>query len=69
MLSMNTPEILCFFTDDEYSAEPQKCTETVAVTEFVLGADRLALKAFEVKSIDYLLKPIGRKAIERALSK
>ena len=36
---------------------------------FTTAYDEYALKAFEVNSIDYLLKPIGRKEIERALSK
>ena len=36
---------------------------------FTTAYDEYALKAFEVKSIDYLLKPIGRIAVERALSK
>jgi two-component system LytT family response regulator len=36
---------------------------------FTTAYDEYALKAFEVNSIDYLLKPINRKDIERALSK
>jgi len=36
---------------------------------FTTAYDEYALKAFEVNSIDYLLKPISRKDLERALSK
>lgn len=36
---------------------------------FTTAYDEYALKAFEVNSVDYLLKPINRKALERALAK
>jgi len=36
---------------------------------FTTAYDEYALKAFEVNSIDYLLKPINRKDLERALGK
>lgn len=36
---------------------------------FTTAYDEYALKAFEVNSIDYLLKPINRADLERALSK
>lgn len=36
---------------------------------FTTAYDEYALKAFEVNSIDYLLKPINRKSLERALEK
>lgn len=36
---------------------------------FTTAYDEYALKAFEVNSIDYLLKPISRKSLERALDK
>ncbi|MDH8701791.1 two-component system response regulator LytT [Dysgonomonadaceae bacterium PH5-43] len=36
---------------------------------FVTAYDEYALKAFEVNSIDYLLKPIAKKDLERAFSK
>ena len=36
---------------------------------FTTAYDEYALKAFEVNSIDYLLKPIGQKKLERALTK
>jgi two-component system LytT family response regulator len=36
---------------------------------FTTAYDQYALKAFEVNSIDYLLKPISRKSLERALDK
>jgi two-component system LytT family response regulator len=36
---------------------------------FTTAFDQYALSAFEVNSIDYLLKPIGEQALERALKK
>ncbi|MDR1720060.1 MAG: LytTR family DNA-binding domain-containing protein [Dysgonamonadaceae bacterium] len=36
---------------------------------FTTAYDEYALKAFEVNSIDYLLKPINKKALERAIRK
>lgn len=36
---------------------------------FTTAYDEYALKAFEVNSIDYLLKPINKKDLERAVSK
>lgn len=36
---------------------------------FTTAYDEYALKAFEVNSIDYLLKPINKKELERGLSK
>ena len=36
---------------------------------FTTAYDEYALKAFEVNSIDYLLKPINQKNLERALNK
>lgn len=36
---------------------------------FTTAYDEYALKAFEVNSIDYLLKPIGKESLKRALNK
>ncbi len=36
---------------------------------FTTAYDEFALKAFEVNSIDYLLKPINKEALERAMNK
>ena len=36
---------------------------------FTTAYDEFALKAFEVNSLDYLLKPISREALERAMNK
>lgn len=36
---------------------------------FTTAYDEYALKAFEVNSVDYLLKPVGKAALERALEK
>lgn len=36
---------------------------------FTTAYDEYALKAFEVNSIDYLLKPVGKKDLERAMNK
>ncbi|MDN4753460.1 LytTR family DNA-binding domain-containing protein [Porphyromonadaceae bacterium W3.11] len=43
--------------------------EITAPIIFTTAYDEYALKAFEVNSIDYLLKPITRKSLERALDK
>ena len=43
--------------------------ETQPVVIFTTAYDRYALKAFEVNSVDYLLKPIGLEQLERALEK
>jgi two-component system, LytTR family, response regulator len=42
---------------------------TQPVVIFTTAYDRYALKAFEVNSVDYLLKPIGVPQLERALEK
>lgn len=36
---------------------------------FTTAYDQYALKAFEVNSVDYLLKPVGRDAVKRAIDK
>ncbi|MEA4917558.1 LytTR family DNA-binding domain-containing protein [Proteiniphilum sp.] len=36
---------------------------------FITAYDQYALKAFEVNSIDYLLKPVSKKSLEKALTK
>lgn len=36
---------------------------------FTTGYDEYALKAFKVNSIDYILKPVGKKELENALNK
>lgn len=44
-------------------------TEIKCPIIFTTAYDEYALKAFEVSSIDYLLKPINRNALERAMKK
>ena len=70
--SFNSPPDLAFMdihlADGSSFAIFDKATIACPVI-FTTAFDEYALKAFEVKSIDYLLKPIGRKALERALSK
>jgi len=44
-------------------------TEVVAPVVFTTAFDEFALEAFRVSSIDYLLKPIERQALERAFLK
>jgi two-component system, LytTR family, response regulator len=43
--------------------------KTQPVVIFTTAYDSYALKAFEVNSVDYLLKPIGSQQLERALEK
>lgn len=43
--------------------------EITAPVIFTTAYDEYALKAFEVNSVDYLLKPIGKQQFERALNK
>ena len=44
-------------------------TEITCPIIFTTAYDEYALKAFEVNSIDYLLKPIGKEDLQRALNK
>jgi len=70
--SLNPPPDLAFMdihlADGSSFAIFEKTTVACPVI-FTTAYDEYALKAFEVKSIDYLLKPVERKALERALSK
>ena len=70
--SLNPPPDLAFMdihlADGSSFAIFEKTTVACPVI-FTTAYDEYALKAFEVKSIDYLLKPVKRKALERALSK
>jgi two-component system LytT family response regulator len=43
--------------------------ESEPLVVFTTAYDRYALRAFEVNSIDYLLKPVEAEALDRALSK
>lgn len=44
-------------------------TEVVCPIIFITAYDKYALKAFEVNSVDYLLKPVTQESLERAISK
>ncbi len=44
-------------------------TDVKCPVVFTTAYDEYALKAFSVNSIDYLLKPIGRQELERAMAK
>ena len=70
--SLNPPPDLAFMdiqlADGSSFAIFDKVTVSCPVI-FTTAYDEYALKAFEVNSIDYLLKPINRKDLERALSK
>ena len=44
-------------------------TEVCCPIIFTTAYEEYALKAFEVNSVDYLLKPIDRKSLEKALEK
>jgi two-component system LytT family response regulator len=43
--------------------------DDMPVTIFVTAHDRFALRAFDAHAVDYLLKPIGRKRFDLALSR
>jgi two-component system LytT family response regulator len=70
--SLNPPPDLVFMdihlADGSSFAIFEKATISCPVI-FTTAYDEYALKAFEVNSIDYLLKPISRKDLERALTK
>jgi two-component system LytT family response regulator len=70
--SLNPPPDLVFMdihlADGSSFAIFDKVTISCPVI-FTTAYDEYALKAFEVNSIDYLLKPISQKDLERALSK
>ena len=70
--SLNTPPDLVFMdihlADGSCFVIFDKVTIACPVI-FTTAYDEYALKAFEVNSIDYLLKPIGQKKLERALTK
>lgn len=44
-------------------------SETFVPVVFTTAYDQYAIKAFEVNSIDYLLKPISKEKVEKALAK
>ena len=70
--SLNQPPDLAFFDINLADGSSFSIFEKTAVAcpvIFTTAYDEYALKAFEVKSIDYLLKPIERKTLERALAK
>ena len=43
--------------------------DQMPVTIFVTAYDRFALRAFDANAIDYLLKPVGKARLERALAR
>lgn len=69
----NHPEIDLIFMDiqlsDGISFEIFKEIKVDIPIVFTTSYDEYAIKAFEVNSIDYILKPIELKAIERSLEK
>lgn len=69
--SNNTPDLI--FLDIQLSDDLSfKIFETVEVScpiIFTTAFDEFAIKAFELNSIDYLLKPINQKNIETSLAK
>lgn len=55
--------------DDGNSFDIFKRTEVHAPVIFITAYDSYALKAFENKGIDYLLKPFSREDLQRAINK
>ena len=54
---------------DGYSFEVFNQVEIASPVIFTTAYDEYALKAFEVNSIDYLLKPVDEKKLERSIEK
>lgn len=62
-LDVQMPEMDGFHVLSEIGAD------AMPVTIFVTAHDRYALRAFDANAIDYLLKPLGKDRLERALAK
>ncbi len=60
-LDVQMPEISGFDLLARLAAEP--------LVVFVTAFDQFALRAFEVNSVDYLVKPVATEALERAIRK
>lgn len=70
--SLNTAPDMVFMDIHLADGSAFSIFEKVNITSpviFTTAYDEYALKAFEVNSIDYLLKPISTKSLERAIAK
>ena len=69
--SNNAPDLI--FLDiqlsDDLSFKIFESVQVISPIVFITAFDEFAIKAFELNSIDYLLKPISQKNVEKSLTK
>ena len=69
--SNNPPDLI--FLDiqlsDDLSFKIFESVQVISPIVFTTAFDEFAIKAFELNSIDYLLKPISQKSVEKSLTK
>jgi two-component system LytT family response regulator len=69
--SNNSPDIICLDIQlsDDLSFKIFEFVQVTCPIIFTTAFDEFAIKAFELNSIDYILKPITRNNVDKALTK